>query len=101
MNNILKTHPNPDNRKSWMITAEVKTPKFIVLRFVPDKLISDHNDLKKLIQQYANNDELTPEKIVLNLIEDVNNELVPKWLEVSYEHNGICVKAEDQQPGQN
>lgn len=99
MNSILKTYPNLDNRKSWTITAEVKLPKHIILRFIPDKLIADHEGLIKILESHASDNEHKPEEIILRIIEIVNNELIPKWLEVSYEHKGIMVKVEDQQPG--
>lgn len=98
MNSKLTTYPNPDNRKKWTITAEINEPKKISLRFIPGKLMADHEGLILLLKKHALNIELTPEENSLNLIETVNNELVPKWLEVSYEHNGITIKIEDEQP---
>lgn len=98
MNSKLITYPNPDNRKNWTITAEINTPKKLRLSFIPDKLMADHQELINLLKQHASNESLTPEENALNLIESVNNELVPKWLEISHEHNGIIIKIEDEQP---
>lgn len=97
----IKTHTNPDNRKNWIITVEINTPIKITLRVIPDKLIADHQSLKDNIIGLINQEWDTPEKLILTIIERVNNELIPKWIEVTYNKDGISVKVEDQQPGQN
>lgn len=99
MNVELKTYPNPDNRKSWKITAEINSPKKFSLQFIPDKLMANHEDLKRLLERHISDDDSTPEENALRLIESVNNELVPIWLEVTYEYNGITITIEDEQPG--
>lgn len=101
MSNHIKTFSNPDNRKDWVITFKIDAPAEITLRFVPDKLIAEHQSLRDNILGLINQQWETPEKLSLAIVEQVNNELIPKWLEVTYHKDGISVKVEDQQLGQN
>ena len=94
----LKTYNNPDSRKNWVITAKISSPEKITLRFVPDKLIADHNSLKIFIIEYLEQTWASPEEMLLKIIEAINNELVPRWVEVIYEKEGITLKVDDTQP---
>lgn len=95
----IKTSPIPDTRKNWLITLEISEPVVITIRIVPDKLIADHASLKEYVQAILKDNKSRPEDIILSIIENINNELVPKWLEVFYEHEGVSVKIEDRQAG--
>lgn len=99
MSITIKTSPIPDTRKKWLIKIEVSEPVVIKIHIIPDKLIADHASLKKYVQETIKNNTSRPEDIILSIIENINNELVPKWLEVYYENDGVSVKIEDQQPG--
>lgn len=99
MNMTIKTSPIPDSRKNWLITLEISEPVTIKIRVVPDKLIADHVSLKEYVQTAIKNNRSSPEGIILSIIENINNELIPKWLDVFYEHKGVSVLIEDQQPG--
>lgn len=94
-----KTYPNPDNRKNWLIKVEILSPAEITVRFIPDKLLIDHKVLKSLMTSHALKEYKSPEVFVLNLIEVINNELIPKWLEVVHIKDGVTIKIEDWQPG--
>ena len=99
MSTQLKTYPNPDSRKNWLVIIEIEVPVTIRVRMVPDKLIADHQELKTFISKIADLDWRTPEEMTLNIIERVNNDFIPKWLEVYYECDGVSVTLEDRQPG--
>jgi len=99
MSTQLKTYPNPDSRKNWLIVVKIEEPVQIRIRMVPDKLIANHQELKSHIRKIAAQDWGTPEEMTLNIIESVNNDLIPKWLDVIYECDGISVRLEDRQPG--
>jgi|TARA_R110002096_G_scaffold435548_1_gene661367 7-cyano-7-deazaguanine reductase len=99
MSTQLKTYPNPDSRKNWLIVVEIKEPVQLRVKMVPDKLIADHQEFKSLIRRVVGQDWGTPEEMTLNIIENINNDLVPMWLEVIYERDGIMVRLEDRQPG--
>ena len=99
MSTKITTSPNPDSRKNWIISVEITDPVLIRLRLVPDKLIADHRSLKNHIDEIINKNWSSPEEMSLAIIENINNELIPKWLEVIYAHEGVSVKIEDRQPG--
>lgn len=97
----IKTFPNPDNRKGWVITVEINSPTHLRLCFIPDKLIADHNDIKEKLTDYSNTEWNCPEETLLNIIEFFNNALVPVWLEITYQSENCTIKVEDSQPGKN
>lgn len=99
MNSKIKNSANPDSRKNWLITVEINSPVFVSLRMVPDKLVAEHSSIKNHISEIALQNWSNPEEMILAIIEDVNNELVPKWLEVVYKNKGLTIKIEDLQPG--
>lgn len=99
MSTQLKTYPNPDSRKNWLISVEIHEPIKLKIRMVPDKLVADHTGLKSYLREIVRKDWITPEEMTLTLIESINNDLIPKWLEVIYQHKDITIKLEDQQPG--
>jgi len=99
MSTKITTSANPDSRKNWILSVEITDPVHIRLRLVPDKLIADHSSLKNHIDEIINKSWSSPEEMSLTIIENINNELIPKWLEVIYVHEGVSVKIEDRQPG--
>ena len=99
MNATITTTSIPDGRKNWVISVEIQAPVHVKIRLVPDKLIADHDSLKNYIIKTLNQSWQTPEEMILNIIEGLNNELVPKWVEVFYSQNGVSVRLEDQHPG--
>lgn len=99
MNDIIKTNPIEDARKNWLLTVEIDEPVKIAVTLIPDKLTADHVSITKYLQETADIEWENPETMVLVIIEFINNALVPKWLEVIYEKNGVTVKVEDRQPG--
>ncbi len=99
MNDIIKTHSITDTRKDWLLVIEISSPVKIKVTLIPDKLTADHSSVTRYLNDMANKDWENPEKMILQIIEDINNALVPKWLEVAYEKDGIILKVEDRQPG--
>lgn len=89
----------PDGRKNWVISVETKEPIYLKVRFVPDKLIAEHGSIKNYIAWVLTQTWPSPEEMILTIIEEINNELVPKWVEVFYSKNGVSIKLEEQQPG--
>jgi len=96
---LIKTYSNPDSRKNWIISIKLDSEPLILLRYIPDRLVADHISIKKYLNSQLDIKWPTPEEMLLKMVEDVQNELVPKWLELEYNHLGILVKIEDKQPG--
>lgn len=99
MSNQIKTHSIPDGRKDWLLSIEIDDPIEITVTLIPDKLTADHSALTEYLKDMAVQNWENPEQLILNIIEDINNALVPKWLDVMYENEGISLKVEDRQPG--
>ena len=99
MSENIKTSPNPDNRKNWIISVETTEPVYVRVQLVPDRLIAEHSSMKIQITEILNQNWLNPEEMVLHIIETFNNELIPKWIEVLYQHKGVSIKIDDRQPG--
>lgn len=99
MTNSLISYPNPDSRKKWLITVETTAPQYIMLRFIPDKLIIDHNSAQKYLNLQLEKKWPTPEEMILKIIEDMNNVLIPKWIEVTFKSGQVTVTIEDKQLG--
>lgn len=99
MTSHIKTNPNPDNRKDWVFTIENVSTTHILLRIIPNKLVADHNSMRKYLNSQQLENYLSPEEMLVKIIEDVNNALVPKWVEATYRSDGIIIKVEDKQPG--
>ncbi|MBL4601932.1 MAG: hypothetical protein JKY84_04240 [Emcibacteraceae bacterium] len=99
MSENIKTSPNPDTRKNWTISVEITQPVYVKMQLVPDRLIAEHSSMKNQITAILNQNWLNPEEMVLHIIETFNNELVPKWIEVLYQHEGISIQIDDRQPG--
>ncbi|MCC3862216.1 hypothetical protein [Pseudemcibacter aquimaris] len=96
---MVQTYTNPDPRKKWVIKVAVQNPVSISLKFIPDKFMASHEDLQNCIMSIVNKGYDTPEDLVLSIMEAINNELIPDWLEVIYEKDGLTIQAEDRQPG--
>ncbi|HPF46009.1 MAG: hypothetical protein KDF58_09795 [Alphaproteobacteria bacterium] len=99
MTKIIAVTSIPDGRKNWVISVETNEPTYLKVRYVPDKLIADHVSIKNYIANSLTQTWSSPEKMILTIIEDINNELVPKWVQVFYSKNGVSITIEERQPG--
>lgn len=99
MNDLIKTNSIEDTRKDWLLIVEIDDPVNISITVIPDKLTADHSSIILYLKEMAAKEWKNPEQMILNVIEDINNTLVPKWLDVVYEKNGVTLKIEDRQPG--
>lgn len=95
----IETLPCPDNRKNWTISIETKSPINILVCIIPDKLIVDHVQFKQYLRTQNIEDFSNPEEMLIKIIEDVNNAIVPKWVEITYKSDDIIIKVEDKQVG--
>ena len=89
MTKIIDVTSIPDGRKNWVISVEINEPIYLKVCFVPDKLIADHVSIKNYLARVLTQAWPSPEEMILTIIEDINNELVPKWVEVFYSKNGV------------
>ena len=108
---LLSTAANPDTHTDYVVGIEAETPPLpglggvrVALRYVPDKLILQPACLVGYLSALACPQWTTLEGLALALREDLNDALVPRWLELSIHplealsavHHGVLV--EDRQP---
>ena len=79
--------------------VEIDYPVDITLSLVPDKLSAEHQSIRNYLRDACSKTWDSPDHMILSMIEDINNALVPKWLEVIYEKDGVTLRVEDRQPG--
>lgn len=86
---ILETRPNPQTSLDYLIAIDAPaTPeRAIRLRYVPDKLLLLPNAFDRYLATLTASDETPAEEMALAIIEDINNEVVPRWVQVQIENN--------------
>ncbi len=106
---ILSSSPNPHRHKNYVvaITQEITINQqayLFGLRYIPDKILLNHQGLAGYLEQILTNAPAEPEILAHNILEDVSNEIIPKWIEINLlqEENksgqNILIIIEDRQP---
>lgn len=54
----------------------------IEIRYVPDKLILAHASFGAYLSGLLGGGDAAPESIALTILDDINNEIVPRWVQV-------------------
>ena len=86
---LLLTEANPDSRIDYVITLGEHTPSpgrgetAVGLRYVPDKLIVDPASLARYLRALSGLTWGSLEALAVTVRDDVNNEVVPRWLQVT------------------
>jgi hypothetical protein len=87
---LLSTNANPDTHNDYVVGIEAETPPLpglggvrVALRYVPDKLILGPVCLDGYLSALAGRPWTTLEGLALALRDDLNDVLVPRWLELS------------------
>ena len=78
------------------------------LRYVPDKFILEPESFDRYLSALSGHDLTEPEEIALTVLDDINNQVVPRWVQVTLQRGDRaapdappprhCVMVEDQQP---
>ncbi|MBP2298905.1 hypothetical protein [Azospirillum picis] len=98
----LVTQPSPDPRHDYLVElrGEPQGGTRLLLRLVPDRLVLEPAGFAGYLGGFAD----FPgglEALALALLDDINNELVPRWVEVTVERDAPLphrVVIEDRQP---
>jgi 7-cyano-7-deazaguanine reductase len=87
---LLSTAANPDPHTDYVVGIDAETPPLpalggvrVALRYVPDKLILRPACLDGYLAALARRQWPALEGLAIALRDDLNNELVPRWLELS------------------
>jgi len=86
----LETRPNPQTSLDYLIAidAPAAPERAIQLRYVPDKLLLLPDAFETYLAALMASGETPVEEMALAIIEDINNEVVPRWVQVQIE-NGV------------
>ncbi|PCI49602.1 MAG: hypothetical protein COB49_04835 [Alphaproteobacteria bacterium] len=106
----LSSLPNPYRNKTYTvsITQEITPGEQIFLfglRYVPDKLLLDHDGLSEYLEQILTCRSAKTEILIHDILEDIMDQIIPKWIEVylSQKQNkfgqNLLITVEDRQPG--
>ena len=107
---ILSSFPNPYRNKTYIvaiiqeISLNGQAFKF-GLRYTPDKLLLDHEGLAGYLEQMLNRESKKAELLAHDILEDIMNQIIPKWIEINLKHEenkfgqNVLVTIEDRQPG--
>jgi NADPH-dependent 7-cyano-7-deazaguanine reductase QueF len=73
------------------------------IRYVPDRLVLTRESFMAYLRaRHREMREILPEAFAVSVAEDIANEIVPKWLQVTFAAEGLlrhAVTVEDRQPG--
>lgn len=98
----LKSVPAPSTALATISQLSGEHPR-VTLRYVADRLVLIPESFVIYLQKRARDaGEILPEALAVSIAEDVANELVPKWLQVTVQAGGPLahtVTVEDRQPG--
>lgn len=97
----LTTSSNPDTRHDYLVElrGEPVAGLHLTVRYVPDRLVTTPDAFAAYVASVPVDGTL--EGLALAVLDDVNNELVPRWAEVTAERAAPVphrVLVEDRQP---
>lgn len=111
---LLKCNPNPDPGRDYIASFTGVIPNetegillSTKIRFVPDRLILEPTSLNLYLAEIGNQDWSSLEELVHVVLNDIQNEVVPRWVQITAEQRSPEVQylshqlviVEDRQPG--
>lgn len=85
----LETRSNPQTSLDYLIAIDTPTTpeRAIRLRYVPDKLLLLPDAFETYLAALTASGETPAEEMALAIIEDINNEVVPRWVQIQIENS--------------
>jgi len=83
---LLQCGTNPNATLDYLIAIDdcaAESDWLVALRYVPDKLVLEPATLAHYIKQLMTRNLDGPEGLALAILEDINNETIPRWVEVA------------------
>ncbi|WP_353860369.1 hypothetical protein [Azospirillum formosense] len=102
---FLTTAANPDARHDYLVElhGEPAPGTLLTLRYVPDRSIATPDGVAAYLGALSDTAVAAgPEALAIAVLDDLNNELIPRWVEVTVERARpvpLRVVVEDRQPG--
>ena len=84
---LLKNRANPRNGLDYIVAHTVpfgSSGGRITLRYVPDKLLVEARSLAALFATLAPDSAGAPEAAALAILDEMNNEIVPRWVQIAF-----------------
>jgi len=83
----LTRRPNPDPRHDYVVELAAVAPDGlrVRVRYIPDREVLEADGLARRLRVTTGS---SPELTALDLIDDLLNELLPRWVEVGVERDG-------------
>jgi len=102
----LKSRSNPRSNLDYVVLLEgAGSPagNRVKLRYIPDKLLIESASFDAYLAALANAEAGRPEMLALAILDDINNEIVPRWVQISVSADSADTTAqtvivEDRQP---
>lgn len=98
---LLIAAPSPDPRHDYLVGLEGTVgDAAVAVRYVPDRLVATAQSIAGYFAALDPN--LGVEALALTVLDDFNNELVPRWIEVRVTRDAPLrhwAEVEDRQPG--
>ena len=102
---ILETAENPDQGLDYVITLEGSMgissgPEIsrVQVRYVPDKSTLSAQSFQKYLKILDKFESEGPEATAIAVLDDLNNEVVPRWVQINLTIGSHQVLLEDRQP---
>ncbi|MCW2243043.1 hypothetical protein [Azospirillum canadense] len=101
---LLTSAPNPDTRHDYLVDLEGEPlpGTRLTVRYVPDRLVLNPAGFIGYLGDLSTLTGGGLEALALTVLDDLNNELVPRWAEITVERPAPVphrVVVEDRQPG--
>ncbi len=88
----IATTPNPQREIDYLVVLEgtvrprgAPAALFLTLRYVPDRVVADAGAWTNYLALLGRQAWPTLESLTANMLSDVNNEIVPRWLSIVVE----------------
>ncbi len=82
----LRWRTNPRSGLDFVVVLDCVAPLAgcrVRLRYVPDKLILDRDAFVEYLATLAPPADAAPETLALALLDEINNEIVPRWVQIA------------------
>ncbi|MGY0779028.1 hypothetical protein ACW7BC_14140 [Azospirillum argentinense] len=102
---LLATAANPDARHDYLVElhGEPAPGTRLTLRYVPDRAVATPDGVAAYFGALSGTAAAAgPESLAVAVLDDLNNELIPRWVEITVERTLPVpqrVVIEDRQPG--
>ncbi len=93
---ILTPRPNPGPRRSYHVTLEADIgsiagrPTIVTVDYVPDRGVLEAAAFSAYARGLGGRAWAGPEDLGVTVLDDINNELVPRWVRVSVSCASAC-----------